>query len=92
MVLGRESGAMPASNNHNRSGASHAEEGRRLEGRLPEVQEFLPLTREFAGKLTGNSDPRTVDHKIPLDRGGSGTAMKNLRIASATANRRKYNN
>lgn len=43
-----------------------------------------------AGKLTGPHDPRTVDHKRSLAKGGSGTAMSNLQILSATANRRKY--
>jgi 5-methylcytosine-specific restriction endonuclease McrA len=43
-----------------------------------------------AGKLTGEHDPRTVDHKTPLSRGG-GNASSNLAILSATANRRKFN-
>ena len=43
-----------------------------------------------AGKLTGPHDPRTVDHVRSLKKGGSGTAMNNLQILSATANRRKY--
>lgn len=43
-----------------------------------------------AGKLTGARDPRTVDHKKSLAKGGSGTAMKNLGVLSATANRRKF--
>jgi hypothetical protein len=43
-----------------------------------------------AGKLSGPSDPRTVDHKKSLAKGGSGTARSNLQIVSATANRRKY--
>lgn len=43
-----------------------------------------------AGKLRGPHDPRTVDHKTPLAKGGSGTARSNLRILSGTANRKKY--
>jgi hypothetical protein len=43
-----------------------------------------------AGKLNGPKDPRTVDHKKSLKKGGSGTAMKNLRVVSAKANREKY--
>ena len=41
------------------------------------------------GALDGPRDPRTVDHRTPLDRGGGNTAS-NLRVVSATANRRKY--
>jgi 5-methylcytosine-specific restriction endonuclease McrA len=43
-----------------------------------------------AGKLTGKHDPRTVDHIKSLAKGGSGTALSNLEILSATANRRKF--
>ena len=43
-----------------------------------------------AGKLKGAHDPRTVDHIRALAKGGSGTAKNNLRIVSATANRKKY--
>lgn len=49
--------------------------------------------RELAiksGKLKGPHDPRTVDHVVPLSKGG-GNGKKNLAIVSATANRRKYN-
>lgn len=42
------------------------------------------------GALKGKSDPREVDHKKPLSKGGSGTAKSNLRVTSQTANRRKY--
>jgi 5-methylcytosine-specific restriction endonuclease McrA len=41
------------------------------------------------GRLSGKGDPRTVDHKTPLAKGGS-NAKANTRIVSATANRRKY--
>ena len=43
-----------------------------------------------SGALKGPRDPRTVDHKKPMARGGSGTARSNLQILSATANRKKY--
>lgn len=43
-----------------------------------------------AGKLKGPHDPRTVDHKRSLAKGGSGTALKNLQVMGATPNRRKY--
>jgi len=42
-----------------------------------------------AGKLAGKHDPREVDHKRALSKGG-GNAMSNLRAMSRTANRRKY--
>jgi 5-methylcytosine-specific restriction endonuclease McrA len=42
-----------------------------------------------AGKLKGPHDPRTVDHKKALAKGG-GSSRSNLQILSATANRRKY--
>lgn len=42
------------------------------------------------GKLTGPADPRTVDHKTPLSKGG-GNGKANIAVVSATANRRKYN-
>jgi len=40
------------------------------------------------GLKTG--DPREVDHKVPLSRGGSNTKA-NLRVVSRTTNRRKGN-
>lgn len=43
-----------------------------------------------AGKLKGPHDPRTVDHKKPLSKGG-GNAKTNLGILSSAANKRKYN-
>jgi 5-methylcytosine-specific restriction endonuclease McrA len=43
-----------------------------------------------AGALKGAHDPRTVDHKKSMAKGGSGTARSNLQILSATANRKKY--
>lgn len=42
-----------------------------------------------AGMLKGKNDPRTVDHKKPLSKGG-GAGLGNLQIMSGTANRRKY--
>ena len=42
------------------------------------------------GALKGPHDPRTVDHKTPLSKGG-GNAKGNLAVISATANRKKYN-
>jgi 5-methylcytosine-specific restriction endonuclease McrA len=42
-----------------------------------------------AGNLTGPHDPRTVDHKKALAKGGGG-AMKNLQILTAKKNRQKY--
>jgi 5-methylcytosine-specific restriction endonuclease McrA len=35
-------------------------------------------------------DPREVDHKVPLSKGGSNT-KRNLRVVSRTTNRRKGN-
>lgn len=42
------------------------------------------------GRLTGKSDPREVDHKKSLAKGGSGTSKANTQILSRTANRKKY--
>jgi 5-methylcytosine-specific restriction endonuclease McrA len=42
--------------------------------------------RRLMGLKTG--DPREVDHKVPLSRGGSNT-KSNLRVVSRTENRRK---
>ena len=42
------------------------------------------------GRLKGEHDPRTVDHRTPLSKGG-GNARGNLGILSARANREKYN-
>lgn len=42
-----------------------------------------------SGKLSGKSDPREVDHKTPLSKGG-GNHASNLRVTSTTANRKKY--
>jgi 5-methylcytosine-specific restriction endonuclease McrA len=44
--------------------------------------------RRMMGLKTG--DPREVDHKVPLSRGGSNT-KSNLRVVSRTTNRRKGN-
>jgi 5-methylcytosine-specific restriction endonuclease McrA len=41
------------------------------------------------GRLDGKSDPREVDHKTPLSKGG-GAGKANTRITSQAANRRKY--
>ena len=41
------------------------------------------------GRLTGKSDPREVDHKKPLNKGG-GNHKGNTRITTTTANRKKY--
>lgn len=61
------------------------------EGKKKRVERDQARTKMIkAGKLTGPHDPRTVDHKTSLAKGGSGTATKNLRIVSATANRKKY--
>lgn len=35
-------------------------------------------------------DPREVDHKKPLSKGGT-NSKKNLRVVSRTTNRKKYN-
>lgn len=43
-----------------------------------------------SGMLNGKNDPREVDHKRSLDKGGKGTAS-NIQVLSRTANRRKYN-
>ncbi len=42
-----------------------------------------------SGALTGKSDPREVDHKTPLSKGG-GNGKGNTRVTSQTANRKKY--
>ena len=42
-----------------------------------------------AGMLKGEHDPRTVDHKKALSKGGS-PKLSNLQIMSGTANRKKY--
>lgn len=43
-----------------------------------------------SGALKGASDPREVDHKTPLSKGGS-NGPGNTRVISRTANRRKFN-
>lgn len=43
-----------------------------------------------SGALKGASDPREVDHKTPLSKGG-GNGRSNLRVTSQTANRKKFN-
>lgn len=61
------------------------------EGKKKRVERDQARTEMIkAGKLNGAHDPRTVDHKKPLAKGGSGTAKSNLRVVSATANRKKY--
>lgn len=61
------------------------------EGKKKRVERDQARTEMIkAGKLNGAHDPRTVDHKTSLKKGGSGTAKSNLRVVSATANRRKY--
>lgn len=42
-----------------------------------------------SGALKGPHDPREVDHKKPLAKGGSG-ARSNLRVISQKANREKF--
>lgn len=44
--------------------------------------------RRIMGLKVG--DPREVDHKVPLSKGGSNT-KRNLRVVSRTTNRRKGN-
>lgn len=41
------------------------------------------------GRLAGKRDPREVDHKTPLSKGGSGKDS-NTRVTGATANRKKF--
>jgi hypothetical protein len=41
------------------------------------------------GRLNGQDDPREVDHKTPLSKGG-GNGKGNTRVVSQTANRKKY--
>ena len=41
------------------------------------------------GRLSGKDDPREIDHKKPLSKGGSNT-KKNTRVTTPTANRQKY--
>jgi hypothetical protein len=43
-----------------------------------------------SGKLSGAADPREIDHKVPLSRGGS-NAPGNTRAVTRKANRQKYN-
>jgi 5-methylcytosine-specific restriction endonuclease McrA len=42
------------------------------------------------GLLTGPHDPREVDHKKSLSKGG-GNARSNLQVITQLANRKKYN-
>lgn len=42
------------------------------------------------GRIDGVGDPREVDHKKPLSKGGS-RSTKNTRVVSREANRKKYN-
>lgn len=42
-----------------------------------------------SGALKGASDPREVDHKRPLSKGG-GNGAGNTQVTSRTANRKKY--
>ena len=44
--------------------------------------------RRMMGLKVG--DPREVDHKVPLSKGGS-NSKRNLRVVSRTTNRRKGN-
>lgn len=44
--------------------------------------------RRIMGLKVG--DPREVDHKVPLSKGGS-NSKRNLRVVSRTTNRRKGN-
>jgi hypothetical protein len=41
------------------------------------------------GRLSGKNDPREIDHKKPLSKGG-GNHAKNTRVTTPTANRKKY--
>lgn len=60
-------------------------------GKKKRVERDQARTIEIkAGKLKGPHDPRTVDHKKPLSKGG-GNAKGNLGILSSAANKRKYN-
>ena len=43
-----------------------------------------------SGALKGKADPREVDHKRSLSKGG-GNSAGNTRVTSQTANRKKYN-
>ena len=42
-----------------------------------------------SGALHGKSDPREVDHKTPLNKGG-GNGKSNLQVISRKANRQKF--
>jgi 5-methylcytosine-specific restriction endonuclease McrA len=42
-----------------------------------------------SGMLASKHDPREVDHKRPMDKGG-GNGKGNLQVLSRKANRRKY--
>lgn len=50
--------------------------------------------RNKARRILGlkKGDPREVDHKRPISKGGSKTARSNLRIVSRTTNRKKWAN
>lgn len=43
-----------------------------------------------SGALKGKDDPREVDHRTSLSKGG-GNGGGNTRVTSRTANRKKYN-
>jgi|TARA_R100001440_G_scaffold59873_2_gene79604 5-methylcytosine-specific restriction endonuclease McrA len=55
-------------------------------------QRALRAMRNRARRKVGlkKGDPREVDHKKPLSKGGTNSS-KNLRVVSRTTNRKKYN-
>lgn len=60
------------------------------EGKKKRVERDQARTQAVKdGRLDGASDPRTVDHRKPLSKGG-GNSRGNTRIVSGTANRRKF--
>jgi len=60
------------------------------EGEKKRVERDQARTAEIkAGKLKPH-DKRTVDHVQPLSKGG-GNDRRNLRVISASANRKKFN-
>lgn len=60
------------------------------EGKKKRVERDQARTAAIkSGKLKGKSDPREVDHKKALAKGG-GNGQSNIQVISRTANRRKY--
>lgn len=79
------------SDDYRRNRAYYLAREKSPEGVKKRVERDQARTKEIkAGKLSGPHDPREVDHKKSLAKGGSGTAASNLQVISRTANRKKF--